>query len=291
MGAQDIRDRWRDPTFAAAQMIARTKEKLKGWWHLLSTWSDRRHQGRRFFLIYTLGKVGSSTIYATLKKKLPGVPVHHVHYLSEKFLGDLLPKSDDYFKKHIGLGRRILADLEKHKARRVCIITLVREPVVRDVSALFQTWRGRFGDVPFDSKSNAELVAHLKERKFQHTLTWFDEEFKEWTGVDVYALPFDKQRGYSIHRTDRFDILFVKLEQLNEVFAPAMKEFIGLELSRLELANIGEEKLSREKYKSLAAEIRFTAEELDHVYGSRYMQHFFSEEEIAAARERWSVPA
>ena len=268
-------------------LVTNAKHALSRFKHRVLNAPNAWRQRNSFFLVYTLGKVGSSTIYATLKKKLPGVPVHHVHYLSEKFLSDLLPKSDAYFRKHIALGRSILAHLDKHKEKRIKIITLVREPVARDVSALFQTWRGRFGDVPFDSKSNAELITHLKERKFQHTLTWFDEEFKEWTGVDIYSLPFDMQRGYSIHRTERFDMLVMKLEQLNECFAPAMREFIGLELSRLELANIGEEKLSREKYKSLAAEIRFAPEELDHVYGSRYMRHFFSEEEIAAARERW----
>ncbi|MBK6775617.1 MAG: hypothetical protein IPG74_07120 [Flavobacteriales bacterium] len=269
-------------------LVNNAKHALSKLKHRVLNTPNAWRQRSNFFLIYTLGKVGSSTLYATLKKKLPGVPVHHVHYLSEKFLGDLLPKSDVYFRKHIGLGRRILADLDKHKDKRIKIITLVREPVARDVSALFQTWRGRFGDVPFDSKSNTELIAHLKERKFQHTLTWFDEEFKEWTGVDIYSLPFDMHQGYSIHHTERFDILVVKLEQLNECFASAMHEFIGLDLSRLELANIGEEKLSREKYKSLAAENPFHARRTGPRLRLQYMRHFFSDEEIATARERWS---
>ena len=50
-----------------------------------------------------------------------------------------------------------------------------------------------------------------------------------------------------------------------------------------------EEEAARCSGASLAAEIRFTREELDHVYGPKYMRHFFSDEEIAAARERWSV--
>lgn len=271
---------------AVVTHIKHTLSKLK---HRVLNMPNAWRQRNSFFLVYTLGKVGSSTIYATLKKRLPGVPVHHVHFLSTEYLDVRLPKLNDYFKKHIALGRRVLADLDKHKGKRIKIITLVREPVARDVSAMFQTWRGRFGDVPFDSKTNAELIADLKGRNFHHTLTWFADEFQAWTGADIYSMPFNKERGYSIHHTDRSDILVLKLEKLNDCFGPAMREFVGLDLSRLEMANIGEEKLSKEKYRSLAAEIRFTPAELDAVYGSKYMQHFFTSEEIAGYRAKWLV--
>ncbi|MEO8069013.1 MAG: putative capsular polysaccharide synthesis family protein [Flavobacteriales bacterium] len=267
--------------------VTQAKHALGKLKHRLLNMPNAWRQRNSFFLVYTLGKVGSSTIYATLKKRLPGVPLHHVHFLSSEYLDVRLPKLNDYFKKHIALGRRVLAELDKHKGKRIKIITMVREPVARDVSALFQTWRGRFGDVPFDAKSNADLIADLKGRNFHHTLSWFTEEFQAWTGVDIHSLPFDKERGYSVYRTDLYDILVLKLEKLNDCSGPAMREFIGLDLSRLELANIGEEKLSRDKYRSLAAEIRFTPAELDAVYGSKYMQHFFSAEEIAGYRAKW----
>lgn len=267
--------------------IVQAKHALSKFKHRVLGMPNAWRQRNSFFLVYTLGKVGSSTIYATLKRNLPGVPVHHVHFLSSEYLEVRLPQANEYFRKHIALGRRILADIDKHRGKRIKIITMVREPVQRDVSAMFQTWRGRFGDVPFEAKTNAELIADLKGRNFHHTLTWFDDEFKAWTGIDIFTLPFDRERGFSIHRTERFDILVLKLEKLNDCYAAAMREFIGLDLSRLELANIGEEKLSRDKLKSLAAEIRFSPAELDAVYGSRYMQHFFTPEEISNYRAKW----
>ncbi len=42
-------------------------------------------------------------------------------------------------------------------------------------------------------------------------------EVKSLYGVDVFAEPFDPERGYAIYRNDFADVLLIKLEKLNDV--------------------------------------------------------------------------
>jgi len=98
-------------------------------------------------LILTMGKVGSSSVYHSLKEQL-NVPVFHLH----KFSAEGIKKSK---KLHLQSHRRsiplhliISEELHKLISPRMInlkIITLIREPVSHTVSSFFQNTE-RYGE-------------------------------------------------------------------------------------------------------------------------------------------------
>ena len=73
---------------------------------------DYLKQKNKVFLIYTMGKVGSTSVYNSLKKQLPFAKVFHVHFLSDFYLNEVLPKTNHTW--NIDNGRKILNYLQKN---------------------------------------------------------------------------------------------------------------------------------------------------------------------------------
>ena len=94
-------------------------------------------------VVYQMGKVGSTTVYYSLKKQLPLTPVFHVHCLSENTLKE---QEKSYYKigktprdvKHLRQGKFLNEQLNKFANINWKIVTLVREPIIREISIFFQ---------------------------------------------------------------------------------------------------------------------------------------------------------
>ena len=93
-------------------------------------------------LIYQMGKVGSSTVKQSLLKTAIKNPLFYVHYLSWKSIHSV----ENYFANksmappsHIQYSKivRQLIDLYKGQIR-FKIVSLVRDPVARNISSTFQ---------------------------------------------------------------------------------------------------------------------------------------------------------
>jgi len=90
-------------------------------------------------LIYTMGKVGSSSIYQSLNSSDKFKP-YHIHSLNKKVLLNLkqsLIKNQLKIEKHITESELILNSLSDSD-KEVKIITLVRDPISRNIAAYFQ---------------------------------------------------------------------------------------------------------------------------------------------------------
>ena len=96
--------------------------------------------GREPVLVWQMGKVGSSTIVNSLHQARFDGAVFHVHVLSGALIG-----RGELFKKAVRQGtvaylyNVALRELLCGGNRRWKIISLVREPVGRNISAFFQT--------------------------------------------------------------------------------------------------------------------------------------------------------
>ena len=122
-------------------------------------------------LIYNASKVGSSTVYFNLKERLPFIEILHVHFLSERWLTEF--KSSGKWLNNIKTATKVKNLLSKNSNSRIKIITLVRDPIARDISAVFQSW-----DVIFDIKNinelNGDMIqSHLMKSDFNQTENWF----------------------------------------------------------------------------------------------------------------------
>jgi len=242
------------------------------------------YKGKNIYLIYTMGKVGSASIYTSLKRMKPYSAIFHVHFLSRHWLVDTLPTMHQYFHSNITLGEEILAYIEKHPQKRIKIITLVREPVARAVSELFQNWQASYQNIM--EVDDQQLIDRLARNDFGYTLDWFDTEFKAYTGVDIFSLDFDREKGYASYSFDKLDILCIKLEKLNEVAEESISSFIDMPF-KLIGANQSKHKFSSQKYQAIKDNLKIEPQGLDRLYESKLVQHFYTPEEIRRFKLKW----
>lgn len=235
-------------------------------------------------IVYSMGKVGSTSVYHSLRRCLRPVDIFHTHFLSDHWLKQELPTLNKHFHHNIEIGNRIRDHIKKTPAKRLKIVTLVREPIGRDISGIFQNLPAHFHGL---DPSFEEVVRVLERHEHSYTLNWFDTEFRNFLGFDIYALPFDKTKGYSIYRTESADILCIRLEDLNRVFSIAFEEFLGITGLELVAKNISATKDTSELYKKVLALYKPSAEKLSFVYSSKYVRHFYSDMEIEQFQHKW----
>lgn len=239
-----------------------------------------------------MGKVGSSAYWHALQERYSRV--YHTHSLDEVVVrtagnfrdkGLVLPR---HIKEALELRERVVEDRIEGRLR---IISAVREPIARNVSAFFQRlkqneYRGFLRDVE-------DLdVAHLKElflESFPHEepLQWFDRQVKEPLGFDVYARDFPKSEGWTIYTAGNLDLLVLKFERMRENGPRALGALLGESIASPVDKNTGEAKWYADLYRKFLCEVRFESAFLDQMYDNRYAQHFYSEDEIVAFRKRW----
>ena len=208
-----------------------------------------------WLLIYQMGKVGSTTLRASMDNI--GIKSYHVH--SFRYLSSYIPN-----------------------ANQIKIITLVREPVSRTLSAIFQNP----ADFPnYDMSFDSIISRHLMEGRL--LFDWFDHELKEYFGIDIYAHPFDKEKGYSIIKQGNVEVLAMKLEKLNSL-EQVISEFIGAPQFKLINANIGNDKHYKYLYKNVKDAIIIPREIFDMYYKDNpKMDHFYSEDEKTDFLKYW----
>ncbi len=268
-----------------ASSIKRTAAYLRGYP------LHRKHKGY-VYLVYSMGKVGSSTVYHTLREHLPFNAVFHVHFLSDHWLENVLPHAN---RPHeIKRGFAIRNYLEEHPEQRLRVVTLVREPVSRDISDIFEVPSDVVGDKNVATMPIGEIIKDFEFKKTQenftdYTLSWFDTELAEFLDVDVYAQPFPKRQGYDVLRFADCDVLLIRLEDLNSCYRQAFAEFAGLNLGGLSVANVTDGKPLREKIEQFKKYYRVSREELEELYGSKYMTHFYSNAEISQYTAKWAA--
>jgi hypothetical protein len=269
-----------------------------------------------------MGKVGSTTVRDSLKHAQVNRPTYHVHSLSgetlqelEKSLAASFPHSLDNLR-HIWrcqrARERVLLGLTRSDtlspAERLQAITLVRDPIARNLSTFFQQvkaeplasagtppteWRLSSSFFDFDLVLRDNDTRALSELFFErgwHDFPplWVDREIEGVLGIDVYATGFPRNQGYDIYHSQKADLLLIRLEDLNHCAARAFKEFLDLDQFSVVSANVGEQKGYASFYRALKSSIVFPKSYLDRIYSSQFAQHFYNEAERQEFKARWS---
>jgi hypothetical protein len=254
-------------------------------------------------LVYQMGKVGSTGVVQAVRSALPDAFIFQVHVLTPAHLAEGEETFRRAWSTRSGDPRTLwqaeyLVEClaEPHRGGRWQIITLVRDPIARNVSAFFQILDDQLRYGYRDKVAARGLPAVVDELlqiywtdfpDHDVPLTWFDTELKDVFGIDVFASPFPKDEGYSFYENDRARVLVLKLERLRSCGPRALQEFLGAGEVRVPQRNVGRQKYYSDAYDRFLQ--RFAAPEsyLDDMYGSRYARHFYTPEEIAAFRRRW----
>ena len=216
-------------------------------------------------LIYQPGKVGSRSIYWSLKEY--GKYVLHSHAL-----------------KGTEQGEDTLQKLLEQKSAKV--ISLVREPLARRISEMWE-------NIHNVNRYSAEVdFAEIEQFYFQegfecHEFKWFHRELESVLGINVYDCPFDKEKGYCVTRKNNIELLVMKVEKLN-AFETVIGDFTGIPGFRLQNRNISKEKRYRFAYQAYLEAFTMSDKRLKQIYYENpYMNFFYTEEEINGFYRKW----
>jgi len=240
--------------------------------------------------VYQMGKVASSSIRLTLRD-LDGIEVAHAHYLSYEnsiYTNEL--------KRSLGWKK---VSLNPENVRESCrilntesypkIISLVREPISRNISAFFQTLDYIVGTTESHNKFTLQELADIFFRQYPHEipLTWFDREFQEVLDIDVYQYPFPKNKGFFSINKGKYQVLVMRYDLPDSEKASNIESLIGVENLSIRSKNIATSKPYAEVYRDFKDFIKFPSSYVDTMLDSKYALHFYSEEELELVRDTW----
>ena len=175
--------------------------------------------------------------------------------------------------------------------RSLNLISMVRDPVAVSVSWFFFGLQRWFGCQHKPDPSNFEFdeLCGYFHNRFAHDgmLNWFEDEWNITTGVDVYNVPFDRDRGWHVYKRAKVKALVLSAHLSDEAKAEALTGFIGRSVSVVPRVNESSNRPSPEIYEKLKESIRNNSPLVDRLLGSRYTRHFFPEEQIEGFRNRW----
>ena len=82
--------------------------------------------------------------------------------------------------------------------------------------------------------------------------------------------------------------MLIKLESLNDVYQNAFNEFLELKITSRKEVNIGNDKISKGANSFLKNNLKYSIAELNNLYDSNIIKHFYSEDQIQKFKQKWS---
>lgn len=263
-------------------------------------WLYRQQRNQQpAILVYQMGKVGSRTVYKTLMSLGLPNPIYHVHWLSPAGIqaaAERHRRAGVKGERHLRESQSLRRQLDCQPDREWRIVTLVRDPVARQISELFeQIWRHYPALMTADGSVHVEQTLAALETTFSDydeiadkCHTWFESELKQVFGIDIFGYPFDQETGCSLIIRDRVQLLVVRLEDLDRN-AGLIGRFVGHSGPvTLVKANVAESKSYAEAYRAVTTAFRLPASLCQAIYGSRYALHFYSPGMRTTFVRRWS---
>jgi hypothetical protein len=253
-------------------------------------------------IIFQPGKVGSSSVHASLLKKYGelgvSAPIYHAHVLEN------IDKRIEYITrnrkapantiKKLLESKELREKIKSHPEQVWNVINLVREPVAMKVSALFQVlheyipdWEDRLkkGELSMDELD--DILYKKQELGTSGLESWYDNQIKSLWGIDVFKEPFSTDNGYQIYRRENINLIILRLEDLNRVAGKAFDDFLGLKDFRIVSVNVGEEKPYADLYQKFKQR-PLPAKYVDEVYKTRFARHFYTDAEIDQFHQKWT---
>jgi hypothetical protein len=252
----------------------RIKKSVK-WWVFQQIFYWKLRQYTPVF-IFQMGKVGSMSIHDSLLDQYPG-SVIQAHGLSLK-----------QEKPELKCLHRWTISTRRPIKRKLKIITLVREPIGRNVSWFFQNFKEYTGSTFGESNFTIEELRNIFLSNFDHELPleWFDRNIENYFGIDVYSKPFSES-GHEIYDGGYVTLLVLKLEIDDKTKYEVIQEFLGINSFSLKNVNIGFEKDYGKTYKEFQQLVKLPDQYLQKMCTSKYFKHFYSQQEIDVIRKKW----
>lgn len=238
-----------------------------------------------------MAKVGSTSVVEALNRA--GIDAHHVHRMNREHLRRMRESRRAHGwmvlwpPRHDRLGVR-LGETLMRSGEPVRVVTLVREPIARNLSSYFEhldsIWQLRNAH----AKVSLDALCAGFITRFTHddVLTWFDDEILPVLGIDVYAHPFTPT-GHTVIRKAPFELLILKSELDDAAKSVALSDFFRRPID-VQRANSTGAKSKGEVFRRFVKTLRLPHAYVERMLNARYTKHFYSDAERDAARARWA---
>jgi hypothetical protein len=246
-------------------------------------------------LVYTAPKAASTAVTEALQA-VEGQTVFHVHMISANSIRSL---REAMRRRGLSRMRRDVLGLEdignalasglirpRYPAR---IVSLVRDPVARNISFYFETLDVLWQTARAHERFNVErLLAEFHER-FRHErgIDWFDNEFKPVLGIDIYAHAFPHDLGYVRIDSGPYEVLIMRHDLDDRVKERCLADLVGVSSVSLTPKNVGAQKPYADVYREFLRRVELPEDYVNRLLESKYARHFYSPEEIARFRAKW----
>lgn len=251
--------------------------------------------------VYQMGKVASTSIVQSLRAS--GIKTTHFHRLnirnSPYYIDINKYQRGNNFYTYLNVIIRRLIINKNIKKNKVKIITIVREPIGQMISTFFEDLDYNIFLFSKDirNKNSDAMKAFNTDESFvknilcyimndNYCINYLDNEIKETLGVDVYAYPFDKNKGYSIIKVKNADILILRYEDLLKQ-EDIIRNFSGCDGFVLLKKNITNDKWCKNAYQNFRNSVVFSEEQSLKLYDSKYSRHFYTDDEIDRFKNKW----
>jgi hypothetical protein len=228
-------------------------------------------------LVYAPGRVGSISMIQALQSA--GIFSIKVEWLDYKTRGTVR-----FCKKHI---------VDERKPAKV--ITLVRDPV-EIVSSLFFSKASR-GHLPLGHQAIQAYDLAQLQKAFETEmlnsellpahLYWYEQEFQPHLGVDVFSHPFDTEKKHGLIADDTYPTLILRTDLPDGDKEQQVKDFLKISNFSIERLNVKAARNKGDLYREFTSQLTVPKTWLDTIYSSPYAQHFFSQQEITDAKQRY----
>lgn len=239
-------------------------------------------------IVAQMGKVGSTSVTKALAPL--GIPVYQVHHLDRAHLDSVAEvlRAAGQDQEHIRHSYHVLTHIVG-QSMPAKVISLVRDPVARNLSAFIQN-----KDVLAQDARGVEDLIRTFLGTYAHEVPaeYFDLHIRPVFGIDVFATPFDHERKRLLAASGPYSLLVLRAEDPDEIKQAALRELLGRDDIAVARANVA---ANKKKYSSVYAEflsrIHLPGDYVDRLLSSKMARHFYTPEELAAFGERWRRPA
>jgi hypothetical protein len=240
-------------------------------------------------IVYQMGKVASSSIYDALKNR-SDCCAFHTHTLSRTNIdarkqrtGDSFFAPDKRYRVSDALSKQVIQSRYPTK-----IITLIRDPFERNISAFFENSKSvqqaKQADEPFIDELIQEYLGstnHLLPEK------WYQNEFFNALDINIFEHSFDPVSGWATIQQGPYDVLILRTTLSDEEKSKRIEDFLNIEDFTMPRSNQTGDKALKHTYQRFKSSIVFPDSIGHSILQSRFTQHFFTPTEIDTMQQRW----
>jgi tetratricopeptide (TPR) repeat protein len=231
-------------------------------------------------LVYTMGKVASTSVANSLRKYIENATVYDIHFLNKNFINKNLDR---------GHCRDSLFVLNHWMNQPLKIISLVRNPIEVNISSFFQNIERHYPELS-QTQINAinihEMIDKFKSLDPTYPLTWFEKEFRDQLGFDIYSVPFSAL-GWKTYIHNKYHILVMQVELPDAEKENVIKSFSSSHTLKLGNKNLSSEKWYHHKYLEFRTKLVLSREYIENCLFSTYTQYFYTNEQINSFYQKY----